>query len=142
MPAAAVGPVAGGAGERDGVVIEYLRNMRAMIAAQRDVMLAYLGAAVPAQVVEAVAVPRAVVPAVAAVAVVAAAAAAAPARPAAAAAAIDPLQLVVSIVSERTGYPLETLGLDLDLEADLSIDSIKRIEIIGELGAAARPAHR
>src|SRR5207249_45731 len=47
--------------------------------------------------------------------------------------AMDPLQLVVSIVSERTGYPAETLGIDLDLEADLSIDSIKRIEIIGEL---------
>src|SRR5947208_8675592 len=46
---------------------------------------------------------------------------------------LDPLQLVVSIVSERTGYPPETLGIDLDLEADLSIDSIKRIEIIGEL---------
>ena len=43
------------------------------------------------------------------------------------------MQLVVSIVSERTGYPVETLGIDLDLEADLSIDSIKRIEIIGEL---------
>jgi NAD(P)-dependent dehydrogenase (short-subunit alcohol dehydrogenase family)/acyl carrier protein len=40
---------------------------------------------------------------------------------------------VISIVSERTGYPVETLGIDLDLEADLSIDSIKRIEIIGEL---------
>jgi NAD(P)-dependent dehydrogenase (short-subunit alcohol dehydrogenase family)/acyl carrier protein len=45
----------------------------------------------------------------------------------------DPMQLVISIVSERTGYPIETLGIDLDLEADLSIDSIKRIEIIGEL---------
>src|SRR3979409_1812431 len=43
------------------------------------------------------------------------------------------MQLVISIVSERTGYPIETLGIDLDLEADLSIDSIKRIEIIGEL---------
>jgi len=44
---------------------------------------------------------------------------------------------VMSIVSERTGYPLETLGgdlgLDLDLEADLGIDSIKRVEIVGAL---------
>ncbi|OWY62509.1 hypothetical protein B7486_58035, partial [cyanobacterium TDX16] len=34
---------------------------------------------------------------------------------------------------DRTGYPLEMLDPDLDLEADLSIDSIKRIEIVGEL---------
>ena len=37
------------------------------------------------------------------------------------------------IVSERTGYPVDMLEPDLDLEADLSIDSIKRIEIVGEL---------
>jgi acyl transferase domain-containing protein/NAD(P)-dependent dehydrogenase (short-subunit alcohol dehydrogenase family) len=36
-----------------------------------------------------------------------------------------------NIVSERTGYPPEMLDLDLDLEADLGIDSIKRIEILG-----------
>jgi malonyl CoA-acyl carrier protein transacylase len=35
------------------------------------------------------------------------------------------------IVSERTGYPQEMLDLDLDLEADLGIDSIKRVEILG-----------
>lgn len=40
---------------------------------------------------------------------------------------------ILDIVSEKTGYPKEMLGLDLDLEADLSIDSIKRMEIIGEL---------
>jgi acyl transferase domain-containing protein/NAD(P)H-dependent flavin oxidoreductase YrpB (nitropropane dioxygenase family)/NAD(P)-dependent dehydrogenase (short-subunit alcohol dehydrogenase family) len=38
---------------------------------------------------------------------------------------------LVAIVSERTGYPSEMLDLDLDLEADLGIDSIKRIEILG-----------
>jgi NAD(P)-dependent dehydrogenase (short-subunit alcohol dehydrogenase family) len=40
------------------------------------------------------------------------------------------LQLL-AIVSERTGYPQEMLDLDLDLEADLGIDSIKRMEIFG-----------
>ena len=45
------------------------------------------------------------------------------------------MALVLAIVSERTGYPPETLGPDLDLEADLSIDSIKRIEIVGELAS-------
>jgi malonyl CoA-acyl carrier protein transacylase/NAD(P)-dependent dehydrogenase (short-subunit alcohol dehydrogenase family) len=108
--------------ERDGAVLEYLRNMRAMIGAQRDVMLAYLGSA-PAAVVEAPA--RAVIDVVATKTPEPA--------PAPKPVTVDPLQLVVSIVSERTGYPPETLGLDLDLEADLSIDSIKRIEIIGEL---------
>jgi NAD(P)-dependent dehydrogenase (short-subunit alcohol dehydrogenase family)/acyl carrier protein len=38
---------------------------------------------------------------------------------------------LVAIVSERTGYPPDMLDLDLDLEADLGIDSIKRIEILG-----------
>ncbi|NQD72525.1 acyltransferase domain-containing protein, partial [Sphingobacterium shayense] len=41
--------------------------------------------------------------------------------------------LILDIVSDKTGYPKEMLGLDLDLEADLSIDSIKRMEIVGEL---------
>jgi len=38
---------------------------------------------------------------------------------------------LLGIVSERTGYPEEMLDLDLDLEADLGIDSIKRVEILG-----------
>ncbi len=37
---------------------------------------------------------------------------------------------LLQVVSERTGYPAEMLGMDLDLEADLGIDSIKRIEIL------------
>jgi malonyl CoA-acyl carrier protein transacylase len=40
---------------------------------------------------------------------------------------------LVEIVRDRTGYPTEMLGLDLDLEADLGIDSIKRVEILGTL---------
>jgi acyl transferase domain-containing protein/NAD(P)-dependent dehydrogenase (short-subunit alcohol dehydrogenase family) len=40
---------------------------------------------------------------------------------------------LVEIVRDRTGYPSEMLGLDLDLEADLGIDSIKRVEILGSL---------
>lgn len=41
--------------------------------------------------------------------------------------------LLLGLVSERTGYPLDMLGLDVDLEADLGIDSIKRIEILGSM---------
>ena len=40
---------------------------------------------------------------------------------------------LLEIVRDRTGYPIETLGLDLDMEADLGIDSIKRVEILGKL---------
>ncbi len=65
-------------------------------------------------------------------------AAGAPTRPSARAApapsAVDEATLtaqLLEIVSERTGYPAEMLDLDQDLEADLGIDSIKRIEILG-----------
>lgn len=37
---------------------------------------------------------------------------------------------LVRIVSERTGYPVEMLSLDASIEADLGIDSIKRVEIL------------
>lgn len=43
----------------------------------------------------------------------------------------DIKEILLQVVSDRTGYPQEMLGLDMDLEADLSIDSIKRMEIIG-----------
>lgn len=51
---------------------------------------------------------------------------------------------LLAIVSERTGYPAEMLNLDLDLEADLGIDSIKRVEILGNFQqslAATGQAH-
>ncbi|HEY0255390.1 MAG TPA: beta-ketoacyl synthase N-terminal-like domain-containing protein, partial [Kofleriaceae bacterium] len=117
------------ANDKDTVVIEYLRTMRSMITAQRDVMLSYLGSPAPAPMIEVVEAPRAIAAAPVTAAVVVAPAPVAPITPVRQ----DPMQLVISIVSERTGYPAETLGIDLDLEADLSIDSIKRIEIIGEL---------
>jgi acyl transferase domain-containing protein/NAD(P)-dependent dehydrogenase (short-subunit alcohol dehydrogenase family) len=40
---------------------------------------------------------------------------------------------LLRIVRDRTGYPLEVLKLELDVEADLGIDSIKRVEILGKL---------
>jgi len=40
---------------------------------------------------------------------------------------------LLKIVGEKTGYPPEMLELDMDLEADLGIDSIKRVEILGAL---------
>lgn len=42
-------------------------------------------------------------------------------------------QNLLNIVSEKTGYPLEMLELSMDIEADLGIDSIKKVEILGSL---------
>jgi hypothetical protein len=41
--------------------------------------------------------------------------------------------MVIEMIAERTGYPVEMIEPDLDLESDLSIDSIKRTEIVGLL---------
>ena len=38
-------------------------------------------------------------------------------------------EAVVSIVSEMTGYPPDLLDLDLDLEADLGVDTVKQAEV-------------
>jgi acyl carrier protein len=40
-------------------------------------------------------------------------------------------QNLLEIVSEKTGYPVEMLEMEMDMEADLGIDSIKRVEILG-----------
>jgi NAD(P)-dependent dehydrogenase (short-subunit alcohol dehydrogenase family) len=40
---------------------------------------------------------------------------------------------LLGVVSELTGYPVEMLGLEMDIEADLGIDSIKRVEILSTL---------
>ena len=46
----------------------------------------------------------------------------------------DDLQgVLLEVVSRLTGYPPEMLGLDMDIEADLGIDSIKRVEILSAL---------
>ncbi|HNR13655.1 MAG TPA: SDR family NAD(P)-dependent oxidoreductase [Thermodesulfobacteriota bacterium] len=37
---------------------------------------------------------------------------------------------LLAIASDQTGYPVEMLNLDLDMEAELGIDSIKRVEIL------------
>jgi acyl transferase domain-containing protein/acyl carrier protein len=112
---------------------EYLNSMKMMIQAQRDVMLTFLGQVIPQgtplafqplQSTEAVAqhvipasVPTAVQPVVAKQAKIQ----------------IDVKMVLMQIVSDKTGYPQEMLGMEMDLEADLSIDSIKRMEIIGAL---------
>jgi len=46
---------------------------------------------------------------------------------------IDFEALLMEVVSEKTGYPVEMLELDMELEAGLGIDSIKRVEILSSL---------
>lgn len=41
--------------------------------------------------------------------------------------------IVLSVIGERTGYPATMIEDELDLESDLGIDSIKRLEIAGDL---------
>ncbi|HEY3521266.1 MAG TPA: SDR family NAD(P)-dependent oxidoreductase [Rhodanobacteraceae bacterium] len=45
----------------------------------------------------------------------------------------DLQETLLGIVEEKTGYPRDMVGLDRNLEADLGIDSIKRVEIVGTL---------
>jgi phosphopantetheinyl transferase/acyl carrier protein len=40
-------------------------------------------------------------------------------------------QTLRALVSEKTGYPIDMLDVMLNLEADLGVDSIKRVEILG-----------
>ncbi len=60
---------------------------------------------------------------------------AAPAAPAPAAPAADAGEVVLAIVSEKTGYPADMLGLDMEMESELGIDSIKQVEILAALQA-------
>ena len=156
LPSLSVGSPGVRPADQDGVITEFLRTTRELVAVQREVMLGYLGAA-PAAVTRQ---PAASAPAFGVTAVPAQAPAngtangtvtgpaqpgnengptvTSPAGPAEIAAA------VVDVISARTGYPPDMLGTDLDLEADLSIDSIKRTEIIaalaGQLGLAQASA--
>jgi acyl transferase domain-containing protein/NAD(P)H-dependent flavin oxidoreductase YrpB (nitropropane dioxygenase family)/NAD(P)-dependent dehydrogenase (short-subunit alcohol dehydrogenase family) len=122
------------AGDRDRVVTDFLRSTRDLVAAQRDVVLGYLGTAPPPAPASAVAPAPQPEKTVVQGPVE-------PGRPGAADPAAEPAprdavqigEAVIDIVSARTGYPRDLLGTDLDLEADLSIDSIKRTEIIGAL---------
>ncbi|HEY2063219.1 MAG TPA: SDR family NAD(P)-dependent oxidoreductase [Amycolatopsis sp.] len=114
------------AGGAEAMVADFLRTSREMIAAQRDVLLGYLGAdPAAAPVFEAAPVPLAVAAPELAPVVVPETPVVAPER--------SVLETVIEVIGERTGYPVEMIEPDLDLEADLSVDSIKRAEIAGEL---------
>ncbi|MDP2313843.1 MAG: beta-ketoacyl synthase N-terminal-like domain-containing protein [Pseudomonadota bacterium] len=59
--------------------------------------------------------------------------AAAPPPPASAQRADDIAAILMSVISEKTGYPLDTLEVTMDVDADLGIDSLKRVEIMAAL---------
>ena len=49
------------------------------------------------------------------------------------AAPLDITQLLLDTVSDKTGYPAEMLTMEMELESDLGIDSIKRVEILSAI---------
>jgi acyl transferase domain-containing protein len=56
-------------------------------------------------------------------------------------------RVLLEVIAEKTGYPAEMLGLDMALDVDLGIDSIKRVEILSALqerlpdAPAVQPEH-
>ncbi len=60
-------------------------------------------------------------------------------NPAPSSAAASPLErkrvseILLEVVSEKTGYPVEMLNLDMGLDSDLGVDSIKRVEIMATM---------
>ncbi|GHT78418.1 hypothetical protein FACS1894104_1570 [Actinomycetota bacterium] len=123
----------------EAIMMAYLDNMNAVIQDQRDVMLGYLGqpeAIERTTVRRAIAVPTALDAAgdIAEIAVQSDEASGKEALPDISSLTVEQItDLILSIVSEKTGYPIDMLELDMELEADLSIDSIKKMEIIGGL---------
>lgn len=60
--------------------------------------------------------------------------AAVPAPPEALSAAADPVkERLLALVSEKTGYPADMLDADLDLEADLGVDTVKQADLFASV---------
>jgi acyl transferase domain-containing protein/NAD(P)H-dependent flavin oxidoreductase YrpB (nitropropane dioxygenase family) len=141
-PAGEAASNAGSTAGREATVLEFLRSTRELVAAQREIMLGYLGTTpAPAELPAPGLPPVVVSPALAGQLAPAQDATANTSVDAAPPERVEPAELtpgsvlatVRSLVSNRTGYPVDMLGADLDLEADLSIDSIKRTELVGLL---------
>ena len=154
MPAAAAAAGISGFGQE--ALAAYQRTMQQFLHLQEQVMSRVLGGlpAQPAAGQPAMPAPTAASmapqqPTVAATPQAAAAqpqAAEAPATPAPsapaepAAPAFDAKAALLALVADRTGYPEDMIGLEADLEADLGIDSIKRVEIVGAFAKEAPTA--
>ena len=53
---------------------------------------------------------------------------------------LDLKQILIELIANKTGYPAEILDTHANLEADLGIDSIKRVEIVAAFRKAVLPA--
>ncbi len=135
-PALPVAAPSGDLGDRLAAFQAYQQTMQVFLKSQEEVMRALLGSAPSSRpTAPLIPLPRA-----------AAAVPRPPAEPPAPKAAPPPkvesapeplvlteeslLAKLVALVSERTGYPPAMLGADLDIEAQLGVDSIKRLEIL------------
>ncbi|MFT7463210.1 MAG: NAD(P)-dependent dehydrogenase (short-subunit alcohol dehydrogenase family)/acyl carrier protein [Pseudohongiellaceae bacterium] len=87
----------------------------------------------PAPVIQPMARPVALPAPVAAPAPVAQPVAAAPASVAAGLDKNAVADVVLSVVSDKTGYPVDMLELSMGMDSDLGIDSIKRVEILSAI---------
>jgi len=97
-------------------------------------------AAAPAPVAVSAPAPAPVPAPVAAAAPVPAAPAPAPVEPSAngdaatgSAAPDDVRTVLVGVIAEKTGYPANMIDPTMDLEADLGVDSIKRVQVLGSI---------
>lgn len=129
LKGAAMAAARSGDGEaREQVLHSYFQSLNRFIDSQRDVMLGYLGSAAGAP---AAATAHRSAPPVATLQ-----------PPASASPVPAPVRLdrgaiearLKVMICERTGYPEDMLDTGLDLEADLGIDSIKRVELLSEIG--------
>lgn len=116
--------------EADAAMLAYLHTMDEFLNTQRQVMDAYLGS--QASATEEV-VNDALESPIDFTAAIATPARSEPVAPPPSSPSLQVDEILLQQVSQRTGYPREMLGLDLDMEGDLGIDSIKRVEILGEL---------
>ena len=120
------------------VVRGYFGTMAAVVKAQEEVMLAYLGANASRATADAASSrdgegPRLLGAAALDVEEPAARAVPAPEPPA-----NEPRDIrarVFDVVSELTGYPAGSLQMEQELDADLGIDSLKQVAILAELEA-------
>jgi acyl transferase domain-containing protein len=123
----------------DAVVLQFQQLMSQFLETQAAVMTMYLGGGVPATIAQAptpiefAQTSAVAIPAAPPVQVAAPVAAAAPVAvtPSTTAPVASIQERLLAVVGERTGYPADLLSLDAGIEADLGIDSIKRVEILG-----------
>ena len=133
-------PLAPSASSPSSLMSSYYQTMEQFLDMQQEVMQAYLAAGAPRRLDGPGAPAEGAVVPPAGVVVKPPVPTSAPPEPSAAVlapatappvAAQSITERLLAIVADRTGYPAEMIDVDLDLEADLGIDSIKRVEILG-----------